>query len=163
MGWMLAPLGLGMMVTYPLMGTLTERFGIRSISAGGALLALIATLPLVYLAGSGLNLVVLVPALFLRGAGQSGVGLPSVSAAYASIDRRDLPMATTSLNIVQRLGGPTLTTLCATVLGSGLTAQAGKPSVLNAYTWAFLLLCGLHALTFLATCRLPLRIHDAEG
>jgi hypothetical protein len=31
-------------------------------------------------------------------------------------------MATTSLNIVQRLGGPTLTTLCATFLGWRLAA-----------------------------------------
>ena len=38
MGWMLAPLGLGMMVTYPQMGALTDRFGIRALSAGGALL-----------------------------------------------------------------------------------------------------------------------------
>jgi EmrB/QacA subfamily drug resistance transporter len=28
-GWLLAPIGLGMMCCYPLMGTLTERFGIR--------------------------------------------------------------------------------------------------------------------------------------
>jgi hypothetical protein len=47
----------------------------------------------------------------------TAVGVPSISAAYASVDRRDLPMATTSFNIVQRLGGPTFTTLCATVLG----------------------------------------------
>lgn len=158
MGWMLAPVGLGMMVTYPLMGTLTQRFGIRRVSAGGALLVLIATLPFLYLASHGLDLFVLIPALVFRGMGQSAVGLPSITAAYASVERRALPMATTSLNIVQRLGGPTLTTLCATVLEWRLKSQAGEPVALNAYTWAFLLLCTLHALTFLAACRLPLRI-----
>ena len=163
MGWMLAPLGLGMMITYPSMGALTERFGIRRVSAGGALLALLATLPFLYLASRGLALFVLMPALFFRGMGQSAVGLPSISAAYASVDRRDLPMATTSLNIVQRLGGPTLTTLCASLLGWRLNSQIGEPAALNAYIWAFLLLCGLHALTFIAACRLPLRIGDAEG
>ena len=108
MGWLLAPLGLGMMCTYPTMGTLTKRFGIRWVSAAGALLALVGTLPLYFLANHSLYLGVLVPALFIRGAGLSAIGLPSIAAAYASVRRQDLPMATTSLNIVQRLGGPTM-------------------------------------------------------
>ena len=157
MGWMLAPLGLGMMVTQPLMGALTHRFGIRGVAAGGALLALAATAPLLWLAARGFSLFVLVPALFLRGMGMSGVGLPSLSAAYASVGRAQLPMATTSLNIVQRLGGPTMTTLCASLLAWRLSASA---AVSTAYVWAFLFLCALHALIFLATLRLPSRLED---
>src|ERR1700733_8816921 len=48
-GWLLAPLGLGMMCTYPFMGRLTKRFGIRKLAACGALLAFAGTLPLVFL------------------------------------------------------------------------------------------------------------------
>lgn len=160
MGWMLAPLGLGMMVTYPLMGTLTDRFGIRRVSAGGALLALVATLPFLDLAARGLNLFVLLPALFIRGMGQGAVNLPSITAAYASVRRQDLPMATTSANIVQRLGGPTMTTLCASFLAWKLGSQGAGHAVSTAYAWAFLLLCGLQAFTFLAAIRLPLRLDD---
>jgi hypothetical protein len=54
-----------------------------------------------------------------------------------------------------------LTTLCATVLGWRLNVQIGEPAALNAYIWAFLLICGLRVLTFLAACRLPLRTGDA--
>jgi EmrB/QacA subfamily drug resistance transporter len=163
MGWMLAPLGLGMMVAYPPMGALTQRFGIRGVAAGGALLSLLATLPFVYLAARGLNGFVLAATLFFRGMGQGLVGLPSMSAAYASVRREDLPMATTALNIVQRLGGPSFTTLCATLLGWRLSLQGAEHASLNAYVWAFLLLCTLHALTVLAASRLPLRIGDVEG
>jgi EmrB/QacA subfamily drug resistance transporter len=46
-GWLLAPLGVGMICTYPWMGALTQRFGIRRVSAGGAFLALAGTLPFV--------------------------------------------------------------------------------------------------------------------
>jgi MFS family permease len=35
-GWLLAPLGVGMICSYPWMGALTQRFGIRKLSAGGA-------------------------------------------------------------------------------------------------------------------------------
>ncbi|MCW0134268.1 MFS transporter, partial [Burkholderia pseudomallei] len=141
MGWLLAPLGLGMLVTYPSMGALTSRFGVRRVSAGGALLALLATLPFVWLAVRGLDPAVLMPALFLRGMGQRAVGTPSLTAAYASIDRRDLPMATTSLNIVQRLGGPVFTTLCSLFLAWRLQSAPAGDAGAFAYASAFALLC----------------------
>jgi EmrB/QacA subfamily drug resistance transporter len=158
MGWMLAPQGIGMMVIYPLMGRLTERFGIRAVSAGGALLAFLATSAFLVLAVEGFALGVVVVALFLRGFGMSAVGLPSMTAAYTSIGRERLPMATTSLNIVQRLGGPTMTTLVATVLVWRLAGQTDATTVSAAYSAAFLLLAALHLGTFLVAMRLPRRL-----
>jgi EmrB/QacA subfamily drug resistance transporter len=159
-GWLLAPLGVGMICSYPWMGALTQRFGIRKLSAGGAFLALAGTLPLVWLAGHGLIVAVLACTLFVRGVGLSAVGIPSISAAYTSVKKRDLPMATTSLNIVQRLGGPTMTTLCATFLGWRLSAPS--PAVTSdAFAEAFGVLCFLHVLLFLATLRLPTLVPDA--
>ncbi len=162
MGWMLAPLGLGMMVTYPQMGALTDRFGIRALSAGGALLGCMATLAFLYLALHGLNLFILIPALFLRGLGMSAVGLPSMTAAYAAIPKQDLPMATTSLNIAQRLGGPIMTTLCATFLAWRLGAHGSGPAVATAYAWAFLLLCIFQVAVFLAARHLPRHLDDVR-
>jgi EmrB/QacA subfamily drug resistance transporter len=155
MGWLLAPLGLGMLCTYPSMGALTKRFGIRKLSSGGASLALLGTLPFLYLADHSLNVIVLAIALFIRGVGQSAVGIPSMSAAYASVSKKELPMASTSLNIVQRLGGPTFTTLCATFLGWSLATQPTHQPALTPYAWTFLLLCALHAATAIAALRLP--------
>ncbi len=163
MGWMLAPLGLGMLVTMPLMGKLTDRFGIRHLSSGGALLSFAATMPLPYLASHTFALFVLMPALFFRGMGMSAVGLPSMTAAYTSVSQQDLPTATTSLNIVQRLGGPTLTTLCASFLAWKLGSQVEGHAVSTAYAWALLLLCGLHALIFLAAVRLPRRLDNVAS
>jgi hypothetical protein len=65
-------------------------------------------------------------------------------------------MATTSLNIVQRLGGPTLTTLCATFLGWRLGLAQSAANLSSAFTAAFVLLCGLQALLFASALRLPL-------
>src|ERR1700690_465719 len=160
-GWLLAPLGVGMICSYPWMGALTQRYGIRKVSAGGAFLALAGTLPLVWLASHGLSVAVLASALFVRGAGLSAVGIPSVSAAYASVKKRDLPMASTSLNIVMRLGGPTMTTLCATFLGWRLELAHSPVSLSSAFAAAFVLLCVLHPLLFAASLRLPLSIDKA--
>jgi EmrB/QacA subfamily drug resistance transporter len=157
-GWLMAPLGLGMMCTYPWLGKLTQRFGIRGTSAGGASVAFLGTLPFLYLSSHHLNLAILAGTLFIRGAGMSAVGIPSISAAYASVRKEQLPMATTSLNIVQRLGGPTLTTLCATFLGPRLAAVHSPAGVASAFTMSFGLLCSLHALLIVAAVMLPLSL-----
>ena len=159
-GWLLAPLGLGMMCTYPFMGPLTKRFGIRKLAACGALLSLAGTLPLVFLAAHGLVVAILAASLFIRGVGVSAIGIPSITSGYASVARQDLPMATTAMNIVQRLGGPTMTTLCAAFLGWRLSA-ADVASTSSAFTAAFALLCALHTLLFVATLRLPWLVDQA--
>ncbi|HEX6564863.1 MAG TPA: DHA2 family efflux MFS transporter permease subunit [Chthoniobacterales bacterium] len=161
-GWLMAPLGLGMMCTYPWMGQLTKRFGIRGTSAGGATIAFLGTLPFLYLSSPHFDAVILVVTLFIRGAGLSAVGVPSISAAYAAVSKEQLPMATTSLNIVQRLGGPTLTTLCATFLGWQLAVHS-PANVTSAFTISFALLCSLHAVLILATMRLPLRLEKIQA
>jgi MFS family permease len=156
-GLLLAPLGIGMLCTYPAMGNLTDRFGTRRVSAGGALLSLLGVLPLVYLASHAFDLVAFGVALFIRGLGQSAIGLPSISAAYASVRREDLPMATTSLNIVQRLGGPTWTTLCAIFLQWRLSSSISDSALLGPFSAAFLFLGALQALLLMAALRLPSR------
>jgi EmrB/QacA subfamily drug resistance transporter len=156
-GLLLAPLGIGMLCIYPAMGNLTDRFGTRRVSAGGALLSLLGVLPLVYLASHAFDLVAFGVALFIRGLGQSAIGLPSISAAYASVRREDLPMATTSLNIVQRLGGPTWTTLCAIFLQWRLSSSISDSALLGPFSAAFLFLGALQALLLMAALRLPSR------
>jgi hypothetical protein len=97
--------------------------------------------------------------MLVRGAGQGAIGIPSVSAAYASIPREKLPGATTAINIVQRLGGPLATTVTAIVLtlsGGYFPATGPRPFLV-----AFLLLIGLHALALAAATRLPERVHQA--
>jgi MFS family permease len=157
MGWLLTPLGLGMMCTYPCLGALTKRFGIRRVSAGGAFLTVCATSSFLYLATHPLNVALLAVALFIRGAGQSAIGIPSISAAYASVARQQLAMATTTLNLAQRLGGPILTTLCAVFLQWRLGAADGVSSLLGPFAMAFLLLSLLHAFVLAASLRLPIR------
>ena len=166
-GWLLAPLGLGMMCTYPFMGSLTKRFGIRTLAGFGALLALVGTVPFIFMPQHGLVVSVLIASLFVRGVGVSAIGIPSLTSGYASVARRDLPMATTAMNIVQRLGGPTLTTLCATFLAWRLSAAPHVVGVTagfsTAFSAAFVLLCVLHTLMFTVTLRLPWQVPQSTA
>ena len=154
-GWLMAPLGVGLMCAYPFIGRLNKRFGAHRLATTGSLLALAGMAPFLYLPSHGLSLPLLTVALFVRGLGMSAVGLPAISAGYAATARSDIPMATSAMNIVQRLGGPTMTTACATVLGWRLAAGAGPGATVAAFTAAFGLLCALHAGVWAATWRLP--------
>jgi EmrB/QacA subfamily drug resistance transporter len=157
MGWMMLPQGLGMMCANPLMGMLTQRFGTRYVSAGGALLSLLGCLPFILMAAEGIPVPVLACSLFIRGAGLSATGIPSMAAAYRSVERNVLPMATTTLNISQRIGGPTLTTLCALFLQWQIDLQTHITPSSRPYLSAFILLSVLHSLIIISAIRLPKR------
>ena len=161
-GVLLLPLGVGMLAAYPSMGWLTRHFGIRNVAASGSSIGLLSALLLLYLAQHRSAGVMFGLALLLRGMGQGAIGVPSISAAYNSVPKEELSMATTTLNIVQRLGGPMLTTFMATFLAWRLQSSA---SVSSAFAVSFLALAGLHVLLFVATARLPqvLPLRRAEG
>jgi len=160
-GWMLAPMGIGMMCSFPLMGFLTERFGCRAVSAGGALLALLGTLPFLWMTQSRFSPSLTLVSMFVRGAGHGAVGIPSVSAAYASVSGDKLSVATTAINIVQRLGGPLATTILAIVMS--LSATYVPASGPRAFMIAFVSLIGLQLLMLGSATRLPARVHQNSG
>jgi EmrB/QacA subfamily drug resistance transporter len=160
-GWMLAAMGFGMMCSFPLMGFLTERFGCRAVSAGGALLALLGTFPFLWMIQNQFSPGLMVVCLLARGAGQGAIGIPSMSAAYASVPRVKLAVAATAINIVQRLGGPLATTVMAIVIS--LSATYFPISGPRAFMIAFVLLIGLQLLLLGAASRLPVLVHQKSG
>jgi MFS family permease len=150
-GLLLAPMGLGVFFALPVMGRLSERYGARMISGGGALIALVGTLPFA-LGDADTPLPVLAAALLVRGFGVGSITLPSAAAAYASVPRESLGHATTAINICQRFGGPVGTTGLAIFLQHEL-ATAAIPA--TAYSWTFWLLAGLAAAGVMAASQLP--------
>ena len=159
-GWMLAPMGFGMLCSFPLMGYLTERFGCRAVSMAGALLALAGTFPFLWMIQNRFSPALAAIALLLRGAGQGAIGIPSISAAYASVPRDQLAGAATAINIVQRLGGPLATTVAA--IAVSLPARQLPASGPHAFLVAFVLLIGIHLLALGSASYLPARIHQVS-
>lgn len=160
-GWIMASMGFGMMCSFPLMGFLTGKFGCRAVSAGGALLALLSMFPFLWMIQYQFSPVLTVLSLLVAGAGQGTISIPSLSAAYGSVSKDKLAVATTAVNIVQRLGGPLATTLIAVVMPASapyLLASGPRPFLI-----AFALLIGLHALALGSASRLPVLLHYKTG
>ena len=158
-GLLLVPAGLGALCSYPLMGTLTERFGLRAVSFSGAALAFLGTLPFALGGKADMPVPLLCAALFVRGAGLGAINIPSVTAAYAAIPKPLIPAATTALNIAQRLGGPAATLLLAVTLH--WSQQTYVSELPKAFALTFGLLCALHLAGTAATLRLPIRKEQA--
>ncbi|HZY62425.1 MAG TPA: DHA2 family efflux MFS transporter permease subunit [Edaphobacter sp.] len=162
-GLLLLPLGLGMMVVYPSLGWLTNRFGIRNVAAGGSLTSLFTAIALASLARHNVVGPLFATVLLVRGIGQGAIGVPSISAAYNGVPKSELPMATTTLNIVQRLGGPTVTTLMATFLAWRMRLGQSPEAISNSFVQAFVLVSILHALLLISTVHLPKVLAKAVG
>lgn len=158
-GLMLAPMGFGFFLALPIMSRLSERFGARTISGSGAMLALLGTLPFA-LAGADTPALVLALALMVRGFGVGSITIPSAAAAYASVPRASLGHAATAINICQRFGGPAGTTglvICLQLALVRVEAPAG------AYAIAFWALAAVAAAALLAASRLPGRALGNPG
>ncbi|GAA4077801.1 MULTISPECIES: DHA2 family efflux MFS transporter permease subunit [Actinomadura] len=102
-GLLLAPFGLGAMVTMPVAGRLADRYGARWPAAGGMLVALGGMLGLTMVEpGTGEPLIM--AAVLVVGVGHGAVAPALMAAAYQGLPRASVPAATTAANILVRVG-----------------------------------------------------------
>ena len=159
-GWILSAMGIGMLCSYPSMGFLTEKFGCRAVSCTGVFLNFFGTLPFIWMAINGFSMKLALIGLFIRGAGQGATGIPAISAAYAAVPKEILNVATMTVNIVQRLGGPTITTAIA--IATSLSADTPIASS-HAFLVPFVALLVVQLFGLASATRLPLRIQPVDG
>jgi EmrB/QacA subfamily drug resistance transporter len=145
-GLLTAPLGLGMALVMPLAGKLSDRMGGGPLALFGVIVTTIMTIPF-GLVGAHTSIAWLSVAMLLRGAGIGFAFMPAMAAAFASLERSELPDATPQLNVLQRVGGSIGTAVLAVVLQRALVGVHTIDGVASAYGTAF---WGSAALTALA-------------
>jgi EmrB/QacA subfamily drug resistance transporter len=102
-GLLLAPLGLGAMISMPMAGKLTDRIGSRLLAATGLIIVL-AGLSVYTQLDAHTSRILLAVATFVFGFGH-GMMMPSLmAAAYQRLERPSIPAATAASNIVIRVG-----------------------------------------------------------
>ena len=114
-GLLLAPQGVGAMLTMPLGGRLTDRIGAGTVVPIGMAVFLLGTVAYTQL-GPASGYWWLALSLMVRGLGMGWAMMPLMAAAYANLTRTLVPRATTTLNILMRVGGSFGTALVAVVL-----------------------------------------------
>ncbi len=147
-GLLTAPQGLGMALIMPLAGKLTDRWGGGPLALLGVTVTTIATVPF-GLIGAHTSILWLSIAMFVRGMGIGFAFMPAMAAAFASLDRSELPDATPQLNVLQRVGGSIGTAALAVVLQRALAGVHTLSGAASAYGTAFWVSAGLTALAII--------------
>lgn len=114
-GLLMAPQGIGAAMMMPISGRIVDR--------GAAGRVVLCGLPLVALGyfsytqlGADSSYLLLALSLWIAGLGTGAVMMPSMAAAYQTLSQAAVPRATTTLNIIVRVGGSIGTALFAVVL-----------------------------------------------
>ncbi len=139
-GLLMAPQGLGAAVGMNRAGVLTDRIGGGPVVVAGLLMLMAGTLPFT-LVDPSTPYWLLEAGLVVRGVGLGFTMMPAMAAAYATLQRSEVPRATPMLNVMQRVGGSLGTAVLAVVLQRSLTAEGGSPAGVAAafghtYWWA---------------------------
>ncbi|MFL5829246.1 MAG: MDR family MFS transporter [Solirubrobacteraceae bacterium] len=135
-GLLTAPQGLGMALVMPLAGRLTDRMGGGPLALFGVTVTTIATIPF-GLIGAHTSVAWLSVAMLVRGMGIGFAFMPAMAAAFASLERSELPQATPQLNVLQRVGGSIGTAVLAVVLQRALVGVHTVQGAASAYGTAF--------------------------
>ena len=157
-GLLLAPQGLGAMITMPIAGKLTDRTGTGRIVPFGLVLVALAFGGLTQLGADtsywlvGLN-------LFVLGLGMGATMMPTFSGAIQTLRRSAIARATTTLNINQQvsasIGTAVLSVLLAGHLDNGPRTPAGAA---DAFGTTFVVALGLVSVALVVAALLLPRV-----
>lgn len=123
-GLLMAPQGIGAALGIALTGRLADRIGGGAVTVMGIIVLLIGTIPFTMLDGNT-PYWLLTAAMLVRGFGFGATMMPTMAAAYATLDPKDIPHATPQLNVLQRVGGSVGTALLATILQAQIMDVTG--------------------------------------
>jgi len=123
-GLLMAPQGVGAAMAMPIAGRLTDRVGGGRVAMVGIVIMTLGTIPFAFLTATT-PFALLAGLLVIRGIGMGGTMMPSFAAAYATLERPQVPRATSALNAIQRVGGSIGTALLAVVLQHQIATQLG--------------------------------------
>ncbi|MDO8209310.1 DHA2 family efflux MFS transporter permease subunit [Conexibacter sp. CPCC 206217] len=114
-GLLMAPQGLGAALMMPIAGRIVDRGAAGKVVLTGLPLVALGYLTYTQL-GADTSYALLAGSLFVAGLGTGMTMMPAMSAAYQTLSHADVPRATTTLNVLMRVGGSIGTALFAVVL-----------------------------------------------
>ncbi|MFT4034233.1 MAG: DHA2 family efflux MFS transporter permease subunit [Patulibacter sp.] len=114
-GLLIAPQGLGAMLTMPIAGRLTDKTGPGRIVFVGLAFVSAAMFGFAHVTDQT-SMSIFCALLFVNGLGMGATMMPAMSAAMRTLARDEVARATSGLNVVQRVGGALGSAVLAVVL-----------------------------------------------
>ncbi|MFF0147695.1 EmrB/QacA subfamily drug resistance transporter [Amycolatopsis sulphurea] len=126
-GLLLAPQGLGAMLTMPIAGRLADRMPARRVVLPGMVLLVLGMVVFTQV-GADTPYPLLMAALFVMGLGMGATMMPITSAALQTLRSKDMAKASTATNILQQTAGAIGSAAMSIVLAALLAGKFGVPT-----------------------------------
>jgi EmrB/QacA subfamily drug resistance transporter len=123
-GLLLAPQGIGAMITMPLAGKLTDRFGPNRLPACGIPLLVIGIAPFAFVTDHT-SYVLLCSFSFVLGLGMGLAMMPTMTAAMQAVPAAAIARTSTAMNIIRQGGASIGTAILSVILASEITSHLG--------------------------------------
>jgi EmrB/QacA subfamily drug resistance transporter len=124
-GLLLAPQGLGAMITMPLAGKLTDRYGPNRLPACGIPLLVIGIAPFAFVTATT-SYVLLCSFTFVMGLGMGLAMMPTMTAAMQAVPAAAIARTSTAMNIIRQGGASIGTAILSVILAAYITADLGS-------------------------------------
>jgi EmrB/QacA subfamily drug resistance transporter len=124
-GLLLAPQGIGAMITMPLAGKLTDRFGPNRLPACGIPLLVIGIAPFAFVTDH-ISYVLLCSFSFVLGLGMGLAMMPTMTAAMQAVPATAIARTSTAMNIIRQGGASIGTAILSVILASQITSHLGS-------------------------------------
>ena len=124
-GLLLAPQGLGAMITMPLAGKLTDRYGPNRLPACGIPLLVIGIAPFAFVTATT-SYVLLCSFSFVLGLGMGFSMMPTMTAAMQAVPAAAIARTSTAMNIIRQGGASIGTAILSVILASEITSHLGS-------------------------------------
>jgi len=132
-GLLMAPQGIGAMITMPIAGTLADRVPVgRTVPFAMALIA--AGFFTFTQVGTDTSYLLLCGSLFVMGLGMGGTMMPIMTSALRTLHHADVARGSTLVNILQQIGGSIGTATMSVILTSQLNQSPDIPGAVNPQT-----------------------------
>ncbi|MFJ4653726.1 MDR family MFS transporter [Nocardia sp. NPDC088792] len=165
-GLAMAPMGIGMAISFVLIGKVSSRVSPRTIALVGIICAAVGSAFFTRL-GSDPSAYLLAAAQVVSGFGLGGTLMPIMTAALGAIDRAAIPRASTAIRIVQQLGFSVGSAVMFIVLQHEIGNATAHPGhaipheLATAYGQTFWWVLGFAVLAIVPTLFLPGRAATA--
>jgi EmrB/QacA subfamily drug resistance transporter len=121
-GLLLAPQGLGAMVSMPIAGNYADRIGVGRIVTSGLVL-IVAGMAVFTQVGADTSYWLLLSALFVMGLGMGATMMPIMTAALQTLSHQNVARGSTLMNIVQQVAGSIGTAVFSVILTNSIKGK----------------------------------------
>jgi EmrB/QacA subfamily drug resistance transporter len=166
-GWLVAPQGLGAMLTMPIAGALVDKMPVGRIVPFGLVLIIGGMFTLTQLQADSSHWGFIIPVLFVMGLGMGATMMPIMTTALKTLKHHDVARGSTLLNITQQIASSVGVAIFSVVLTNALkdNPPTGKdPAAIatagaSAFAHTFWVAAILVTLTLVSAAFLP-RKHE---